>query len=114
MLQHVTHNYIIDFVEGLFPLASEAHCECPSLHEYAITIELVSLHYLGTVTQIEVFHVNTAVVLTNFVFTKTTILDKILNICNWVPYTFGNFLFGNKLCKTTMQTFLGYSKFAFN
>ena len=114
MLQHVTHNYIINSVEGLFPLASEVHCGCTSLHEYVITIELVLLHYLGMVTQIEVFHVNTAVVLTNFVFTKTTISDKILNICNWVPYIFGNFLFGNKLCKTTMQTFLGYLKFAFN
>ena len=26
MFRHVTHNYTINFVEGLFPLASEAHC----------------------------------------------------------------------------------------
>ena len=38
MLRHVTHNYIINFVEGLFPLASEAHCGYTSLHEYVITI----------------------------------------------------------------------------
>ena len=38
MLQHVTHNYIIKFVEGLFPPESEAHCGYTSLHKYVITI----------------------------------------------------------------------------
>ena len=38
MLRHVTHNYIINFVEGLFPLASEAHRGYTSLHKYVITI----------------------------------------------------------------------------
>ena len=38
MLRHVTHNYIINFVEELFPLASEAHCGYISLHKYVITI----------------------------------------------------------------------------
>ena len=33
-----THNYIINFVDGLFPLASEAHCGYTSLHKYVITI----------------------------------------------------------------------------
>ena len=45
------------------------------------SIEIVSLHYLETVTQIEVFHVNTALVLTNFVFTKNNkIIQKILHL----------------------------------
>ena len=34
MLRHVTHNYIINFVEGLFPLASEAQSGY-DLDEYA-------------------------------------------------------------------------------
>ena len=38
MLRHVTHNYIINFVEELFPLASEAHCGYISLQEYVIAI----------------------------------------------------------------------------
>ena len=38
MLQHVTHNYIINFVEGLFPLESEAYCGYTSLQEYVITM----------------------------------------------------------------------------
>ena len=41
MLQQVTHNYIINFVEGLFPLASEAHFGYTSLHKYVITIILL-------------------------------------------------------------------------
>ena len=36
MLWHVTHNYIINFVKGLFPLASKAHCRYTSLHKYVI------------------------------------------------------------------------------
>ena len=39
MLRHVTHNYIINFAEGLFPLVSEAHCGYTSLHEYVIQIK---------------------------------------------------------------------------
>ena len=31
-------NYFINFVNGLFPLASEAHCGYASLLEYVITI----------------------------------------------------------------------------
>ena len=31
---------IINFVERLFPLASEAHCGYTSLHKYVITIKL--------------------------------------------------------------------------
>ena len=38
ILRHVTHNYIINFIEGLFPLVSEAHCGYDFLHEYVITI----------------------------------------------------------------------------
>ena len=33
------HNYFINFLEGLIPRVSEAHCEYTSLHEYVITIE---------------------------------------------------------------------------
>ena len=33
---------IINFVEGLFPLASEAHCGYPSLHKYVFTIFIQS------------------------------------------------------------------------
>ena len=63
MLQHVTHNYIINFVEGLFPLVSEAYCGYTSLHEYVIMIfhksfKINGLHtfwfYLGEVQLI--FH----------------------------------------------------------
>ena len=38
MLQHVTHNYIINFVEGLFPLGSETHWTYASLNNYFIMI----------------------------------------------------------------------------
>ena len=38
MSRQVTHNYIFNFVEGLLPLAGEAHCEYTSLHEYVIKI----------------------------------------------------------------------------
>ena len=38
MLRHISHIYIINFVKGLFPLASEAHRGYTSLHEYVITI----------------------------------------------------------------------------
>ena len=38
MLRHVTHYYFINFIKGLFPLASEAHCGYTSLHKYVITI----------------------------------------------------------------------------
>ena len=41
MLRQVTHNYkqyINNFVEGLYPLMSEAHCGYTSLQEYVITI----------------------------------------------------------------------------
>ena len=54
MLRHVTHNYIINFVEGLFPLASEAHCGYTSLHKYVITITLLykplGCFWLGVMT----------------------------------------------------------------
>ena len=38
MLRHVTHYYFINFIKGLFPLASEAHCRYTTLHKYVITI----------------------------------------------------------------------------
>ena len=42
ILRHITHYYLISFVEGLFPHESEAHCGYTSLQEYVITIELTS------------------------------------------------------------------------
>ena len=38
MLQHVTDYFLINFINGLSPFASEAHCGYTSLHEYVITI----------------------------------------------------------------------------
>ena len=47
MLRHVTHNYFITFVKGLFPHVSEAHCGHTSLHEYVIPmLVLTSLVFL--------------------------------------------------------------------
>ena len=43
MLWHVTHYYFINFVEGLFPLASEEHSGYTSLHKYVITISWSNL-----------------------------------------------------------------------
>ena len=43
MLPHVTHNFIINSVEGLFPLASEAHCWYTSLHKFVTTINRKTL-----------------------------------------------------------------------
>ena len=39
---HVTHYYFINFVEGLIPRVSEAHCGYTSSHEYVITINAKS------------------------------------------------------------------------
>ena len=41
MLRHVTHYYFINYVKGLFPRVSEAHCVYTSLHKYVTTIRLV-------------------------------------------------------------------------
>ena len=38
MLWHVTHNCINNFIKGLLPLVSEAHCGYTSLPKYVITI----------------------------------------------------------------------------
>ena len=43
MLRHVTHYYFINFIKGLFPLASEAHCGYTSLHKYVITISIIQV-----------------------------------------------------------------------
>ena len=43
MLQHVTHYYLISFIEGFFPRVPEAHCGYTSLHEYAITIRALKV-----------------------------------------------------------------------
>ena len=43
MLRHVTHNNIINFVRGLLPLASGAHCRYTFLHKYLIMIFVCSI-----------------------------------------------------------------------
>ena len=35
---HVTHIYLINFVKGVNPPMSKAHCRCTSFHKYVITI----------------------------------------------------------------------------
>ena len=56
ILRHVTHNYITNFVEGLFPLASEAHCGYTSLHKCIITILSYSLEKFQPKTNLEEFY----------------------------------------------------------
>ena len=49
MLRHVRtsfHNYIFNFVDWLFPLASEEHCGYTSLNEHVITIQLLLLGWV--------------------------------------------------------------------
>ena len=64
MLQHVTHNCIINFVKGIFPLASEAHCGCTSLHEYVNTIKnnllFVDSVWLASVAEFTINRLNSS------------------------------------------------------
>ena len=41
------HYYFINFIEGLFPCVSKAHCEYTSLHKYVFTItdSMIWLHF---------------------------------------------------------------------
>ena len=55
MLQHVTHNYIINFIKRLLPLASEAHCGYTSLHKYVV---LILVFYLFSNLLENVFQLN--------------------------------------------------------